>query len=64
MFPERERFSAFREMFARRVVTMDVVDRCGARPRIDVTALPLEPVAVANVASEFTQTGTPAGCVR
>jgi AraC-like DNA-binding protein len=56
MFPERGRFSAFREMFARRVVTMDVVDRCGARPRIDVTVLPLEPVAVANVAataSEF-----------
>ena len=57
MFPERGRFSAFCDEFARRVVTMDVVDRGGDRwPRIDVAVLPLEPVAVANVsvtASEF-----------
>ena len=56
MFPERGRFSAFRGEFARRVVSMDVVDRADGRPRIDVTILPLEPVAVANVAataSEF-----------
>ena len=56
MFPERGRFSAFREEFARRVVAMDVVDRTEGRPRMDVTVFPLEPVAVADVsvtASEF-----------
>jgi AraC-like DNA-binding protein len=56
MFPERGRFSAFREEFARRVVAMDVVDRAAGRSRMDVSVFPLEPVAVADVtvtASEF-----------
>jgi AraC-like DNA-binding protein len=46
MLPEKERFSAFREEFARRVLMMDVIDHSGGRPRIDVTFMPLGPVAV------------------
>jgi AraC-like DNA-binding protein len=56
MFREPGRISAFREEFARRVVNMDVVDRAKDCLRIDVTVLPLEPVAVGSVAataSEF-----------
>src|SRR5260370_2626243 len=32
MFPERERFSAFREEFARRILAMDVIDQSGGGP--------------------------------
>jgi hypothetical protein len=46
MFPERERFSAFREEFARRILAIDVIDHSGGRPHIEVTFLPLGPVAV------------------
>jgi hypothetical protein len=46
MPPERERFSAFREEFARRVLAMDVVDYSAGRPRLDITFMPLGPAAV------------------
>jgi AraC-like DNA-binding protein len=46
MLPERDRFSAFREEFARRVLMMDVIDHSGGRPRIDLTFMPLGSAAV------------------
>jgi len=55
MLPERERFSAFREEFARRVLTMDVVDHSGGRPRIEVTFMPLGPAAVGTLAATPTE---------
>ena len=58
MLPERDRFPAFREEFARRVLMMDVIDRSGGRPRIEVTFLPLGPVAIGHLAS------TPAEFIR
>ena len=51
MLPERERFSAFREEFARRVLMMDVVDHSDGRPRIDVTFMPLGPASVGTLAA-------------
>src|SRR6266446_5555226 len=51
MLPERERFSAFREEFARRVLMMDVIDLSDGRPRIDVTFMPLGEVAVGTLAA-------------
>ena len=51
MLPERERFSAFREEFARRVLMMDVIDHSDGRPRIDVTFMPLGPTAVGTLAA-------------
>src|SRR5262249_15280877 len=45
MLPERERFAAFREEFARRVLMMDVIDHSDGRPRIEVTFMPLGPAA-------------------
>jgi hypothetical protein len=41
MLPERDRFPAFREEFARQVLMMDVIDHSDGRPRIEVTFLPL-----------------------
>src|SRR5215470_2641337 len=58
MLPERERFSAFREEFARRVLMMDVIDHSDGRPRIDVTFMPLGPVAVGRLSA------TPAEFIR
>ena len=45
LLPERERFSAFREEFARRILTMDVVDHSAGHPRIDLVFVPLGPAA-------------------
>ncbi len=56
--PERERFSAFREEFARRVLMMDVIDHSDGGPRIDVTFMPLGEVAVGTLAA------TPAEFIR
>ena len=56
MLPERERFSAFREEFARRVLRMDVADLSGRNPHFDLTFLNLGPIAVGSLvgtASEF-----------
>ncbi len=58
MLPERERFAAFREEFARRVLMMDVIDHSDGRPRIDVTFMPLGEVAVGTLAA------TPAEFIR
>jgi AraC-like DNA-binding protein len=41
MLPEGERFSAFREEFVRRILTMDVIDRSGGHPSADLTLIPL-----------------------
>ena len=46
MLSERERFSAFQEEFARRVLMMEVIDHSGGRPRIDLAWMALGPVAV------------------
>jgi len=50
MLPERERFSAFREEFARRIL-MDVIDHSGGRPHADLTFMELGPVAVGTLVS-------------
>jgi hypothetical protein len=49
MFPEKERFSAFREEFVRRILAMDVIDHSGGRPRADITFMPLGPVGVGSL---------------
>src|SRR5947209_13655257 len=49
--PERERFSAFREEFARRVLMMDVIDHSDGGPRIDVTFMPLGEASVGTLAA-------------
>jgi hypothetical protein len=41
--PERERFSAFREEFVRRVLAMDVIDHRGGCPRADLTYIVARP---------------------
>jgi AraC-like DNA-binding protein len=51
MFPERERFAAFREEFVRQVLAMDVIDLSGGRPRTDLSFVRLGPVAVATLVS-------------
>jgi AraC-like DNA-binding protein len=56
MLPERERFSAFREEFARQVLRMDVADLSGRKPHFDLTFVNLGQVAVGSLvgtASEF-----------
>jgi AraC-like DNA-binding protein len=58
MLPERERFSAFREEFARRILMMEVIDHSDGRPRIEVTFMPLGPAAVGTLAA------TPAEFIR
>ncbi len=58
MLPERERFSMFREEFARQKLALDVIDHSGGRPRIDVTYLPLGAVGVCSLVA------TPAEFIR
>jgi hypothetical protein len=58
MLPERERFSAFREEFARRILTMDVIDHSAGRPRIDIAFLPLGSAAAGSLVA------TPAEFIR
>ena len=56
MFPPRDRFSAFREEFARRHLAMDVIDHSGGCPHVEVAVMPLGPVAAISLAagpSEF-----------
>lgn len=45
MLPERERFSAFQEEFAQKILKMDVIDRSARCPRIEAASMPLGPVA-------------------
>src|SRR5262245_22911068 len=58
MLPERERFAAFREEFARRVLMMDVIDHSEGRPRIEITFMPLGPAAAGRLSA------TPAEFIR
>jgi AraC-like DNA-binding protein len=58
MLPERARFSALREEFARQNLALDVIDHSGGCPRIDVTFLPLGAVGVCSLVT------TPAEFVR
>jgi hypothetical protein len=51
MVAERDRFAAFREEFARRVLTMDVIDHSDGRARIEVTFMPLGEAAVGTLAA-------------
>jgi AraC-like DNA-binding protein len=51
MFARNQRFAAFREEFVRQHMAMDVIDHSGGRPRIDVTLMPLGPVAFFSVVS-------------
>jgi hypothetical protein len=44
--PERDRFSAFQEEFAQKILKMNFIDRSARRPRIEVALIPLGPVAV------------------
>jgi AraC-like DNA-binding protein len=58
MFPERERFAAFREEFVRQILAMDVIDRSGGRPRADLSIMPLGPAVLCTLISapaEFTR---------
>jgi AraC-like DNA-binding protein len=55
MLPERERFSAFREDFARKVLVMDVIDHSAGHPRVDITFMPLGSVAVGTLVSTPTE---------
>jgi len=55
MLPERDRFAAFREEFASKVLAMDLVDLSGGHPRIDLTVLPLGPVAVGSLIATPTE---------
>jgi AraC-like DNA-binding protein len=60
MLPERDRFAAFREEFARRVLAMDVIDHSAGRLRIDITFMPLGSAAVGTLVTtpvEFTRSG-------
>jgi hypothetical protein len=45
MLPERERFSALQEEFAQKILKMDLIDRGGRCPRIEVAFVPLGAVA-------------------
>lgn len=56
MFPERERFSAFREEFVRRILAMDVIDLSGGRPHSEIKSMTLGAAAVGtniSAAAEF-----------
>jgi AraC-like DNA-binding protein len=46
MFPDQDRFSAFREEFVRQHLAMDVIDHSGGRARTGVTLVPLGPVTL------------------
>jgi AraC-like DNA-binding protein len=51
MLPERERFAAFQEEFAQRILKMDVIDHSAKCPRMELTFMPLGPVAVGALVS-------------
>ena len=46
MLSERDFLSAFREGFARPILMLDVIDHSSGRPYIEVSFMPLGPVAV------------------
>ncbi len=49
MLPERERFSVFQEEFAQQILKTDVIDHSAGSPRIELTFMPLGPVAAGTV---------------
>jgi AraC-like DNA-binding protein len=49
MLPERERFAAFQEEFAQQILKTDVIDYSAGSPRIELTFMPLGPVAAGTV---------------
>jgi AraC-like DNA-binding protein len=51
MLSERDFFSAFREGFARPILMLDVIDHSSGRPYIEVSFMPLGPVAVGTASS-------------
>jgi AraC-like DNA-binding protein len=56
MLPQRDRFAAFREEFARQVLNVDWVDLSGGTPRIDLAFFNFGPVAggtLGGTAAEF-----------
>src|SRR5215468_11565160 len=56
MLPERERFAAFHEDFARRVMAMDIIDHSGGgQSRVDITRLSFGQVAVHAVSATSTE---------
>src|SRR5262249_31885281 len=56
MLPERERFAASCEDFARRVMAMDIIDHSGGgQPRVDITRLSFRQVAVHAVSGTSTE---------
>jgi AraC-like DNA-binding protein len=56
MLPKRDRFTAFREEFARRVMNMDVVDCSGGgHARVDLTFMPLGKVAAGTLVATPTE---------
>jgi hypothetical protein len=53
MLPERDRFAAFREEFARRVLMMDVIDRSDGHSHIEIIFMPLDDQFVAHDPPHF-----------
>jgi AraC-like DNA-binding protein len=51
MLPERERFSALQEEFARRMLAKDLIYHGAGCPRMELTFIPLGPVAASTLAS-------------
>src|SRR5260370_20689707 len=49
MLPERERFAAFQEEFAQKILKTDVIDHSAGSPRIELAFMPLGPVAAGTV---------------
>ena len=56
--PERDRFSAFQEEVAQKILQMDVIDRSAGRPRFEVAFMRFGPVAVG------ADSGTPSEFIR
>ena len=48
-FPEKDRFSAFREEFVRRRLALDVIDHSGGCPRADFTVMALDQAAYLSI---------------
>jgi AraC-like DNA-binding protein len=51
MFPEKERLSAFREEFVRKVLMMDMIDHSGGSPRANLSFIQLGPAAIGTLDS-------------
>jgi len=49
MLPKRERFAAFQEEFAQRILKLDVIDHSAGHPCIELAFIPLGPIAAGTV---------------